>query len=70
VSACLSLHRCRCRRPSASSASAALLYDEVFAFDRAVSRLVEMQSEEYLTTPWLGEATPDDVAAFVLPARQ
>jgi len=29
--------------------------DEVFAFDRTVSRLTEMRSEEYLAQPW----TPD-----------
>ena len=30
-------------------------FDEVFAFDRTVSRLTEMQSEEYLKTPWAGD---------------
>ncbi len=44
------------------------IFDEVFAFDRTVSRLMEMQSEEYLTTPWLGEASPEDVAQFVVGA--
>ena len=42
------------------------VFDEVFAFDRTVSRLMEMQSEEYLTAPWQGHATVEDVQGFVV----
>ncbi len=42
------------------------VFDEVFAFDRCVSRLMEMQTEEYLTTPWLGEASLEDVTEFIV----
>jgi cell division protein ZapE len=44
-------------------------FDEVFAFDRTVSRLMEMQSEEYLTTPWEGTAAPDDLRQFIVPPK-
>ncbi len=36
---------------------AASHFDEVFAFDRTVSRLIEMQSEEYLEKPWIGQGS-------------
>jgi len=39
---------------AAGRGAAASKYDEVFAFDRCVSRLVEMGSEEYLARPWRG----------------
>ncbi len=42
------------------------VYDEAFAFDRTVSRLMEMQSEEYLTAPWLGEVGVEDVVPFIV----
>ncbi len=45
------------------------VFDEVFAFDRTVSRLMEMQSEEYLTSPWLGHATVDEVADYIVTHR-
>lgn len=32
-------------------------HDEVFAFDRTVSRLEEMSSAKYLQTPWIGGST-------------
>lgn len=32
--------------------TASMQYDEVFAWDRCVSRLLEMRSEEYLRAPW------------------
>lgn len=38
--------------------------DEVFAFDRTVSRLIEMQTQEYLVRPWMAHPkreTPKDV---------
>jgi cell division protein ZapE len=35
-------------------AAAAAQYDEAFAWDRTVSRLLEMQSEEYLQKTWKG----------------
>ena len=46
------------------------VFDEVFAFDRTVSRLMEMQSEEYLTSHWLGTASVDDVAEFIVKPHQ
>ena len=45
----LSLCTCVC---CLHSESAWGTYDEVFAFERTVSRLVEMQSEEYLERAW------------------
>jgi len=35
--------------------------DEVFAFDRTVSRLEEMSSQKYLQRRWAGKATPSDL---------
>lgn len=37
--------------------------DEVFAFDRTVSRLIEMRSEQYLLSAW-GETGPEFLARF------
>lgn len=39
-------------RRHVTTGDAARRYDEVFAFDRTVSRLLEMQSEEYLGKSW------------------
>lgn len=39
-------------RISMAHTAAAHQYDEVFAWDRCVSRLIEMGSEEYLQQPW------------------
>ena len=32
-----------------------VVHDEVFAFDRTVSRLEEMASRKYLLKPWIGD---------------
>lgn len=37
---------------TAETDAASAVHEEVFAFDRTVSRLMEMQSEEYLTQAW------------------
>jgi hypothetical protein len=34
--------------------------DEVFAFDRTRSRLEEMASKKYLSSPWIGEKKPHE----------